>query len=241
VSTPAGYWIAVAIGAVICACLCTASRRWPGQWMRYAGRALSIVLLADAVTFVVVELAEGWSLRYSLPLALCDAALLIAALACWRPELQLPVELTYFWGLAGTLQAVVTPDLTAAFPQREFFQFVVGHIGIVIAALFLVIGLRRRPRSGSVLRVFAITAAYTAFVGVFDWLTGANYMYLARPPRQTSLLSVLGPWPWYIASAAGVAFVLLLILDAPFRRGRVRPPPSHEEAADLARLRFLTG
>ncbi|MBE3075747.1 MAG: hypothetical protein IMZ75_12535, partial [Actinobacteria bacterium] len=36
-----------------------------------------------------------------------------------------------------------------------------------------------------------------------------------------SLLSVLGPWPWYILSAAAVAFVLLLILDAPFHRRRL--------------------
>ena len=47
---------------------------------------------------------------------------------------RVAVELTYFWGLAGTLQAIVTPDLSAGFPQLEFFMFVVGHLGIVIAA-----------------------------------------------------------------------------------------------------------
>jgi len=35
---------------------------------------------------------------------------------------------------------------------------------------------------------------------------------------------VLGPWPWYILSAAAVAFVLLLILDAPFHRRRLARP-----------------
>jgi uncharacterized membrane protein YwaF len=67
-------------------------------------------------------------------------------------------------------------------------------------------------------RVFAITAAYTACLGVIDWLTGGNYMYLARAPAHSSLLSLLGPWPWHIASTAAVAIVLLLILDAPFRQ-----------------------
>ena len=43
-------------------------------------------------------------------------------------------------------------------------------------------------------------------------------MYLAAIPTHGSLLSVLGPWPWYILSAALVALVLLLILDAPFYR-----------------------
>jgi len=166
-------------------------------------------------------LADGrWSVQASLPLALCDVALIVAAIACWSPRWYLPVELTYFWGLAGTLQAVVTPDLSSGFPQLEFFEFVVGHLGIVIAALFLVVGLRLRPRRGSVRRVFTITAAYTAFVGWFDWLTGSNYMFLASVPRHGSLLSVLGPWPWYILSATGVALVLLLVLDLPFHRRR---------------------
>lgn len=224
VSSPAAYWTAVAIGAVICAGLCAAARRWPGRWTRYAARAISVVLLADAAAFLSAPLVDGsWSVQTSLPLALCDVALVVAAVACWSPQWDLPVELTYFWGLAGTLQAVVTPDLQYDFPRVEFFEFVVGHLGIVIAALFLVVGLRRRPRPGSVLRVFGITAAYTVFVGVFDWLTGANYMYLARLPGHVSLLSLLGPWPWYLVNGTGVAVVLLLILDAPFRADRVRP------------------
>jgi hypothetical integral membrane protein (TIGR02206 family) len=225
VSTPAAYWISVAMGAVICVGLCTACRRWPGPWVRWAGRAISVVLVADAVAFVSVPLAQGaWSAQTSLPLALCDVALIVAAIACWWPKWSLAVELTYFWGLAGTLQAVITPDLSAGFPRLEFFEFVVGHLGIVVAALYLVVGLQLRPRGGAVRRVFAITAAYTAFVGWFDWLTGSNYMYLAAVPRHGSLLSVLGRWPWYILSAAGVALVLLLILDVPFYRRKLSTP-----------------
>ena len=129
------------------------------------------------------------------------------------------VELTYFIGLAGTLQAVLTPDLDAAFPHLVFFEYVVGHVGIVLVALFLVVGMRLQPRPGAVLRVFAITAAYTAFVGLIDGVTGANYMFL-RPPGEWTLLRLLGPWPWYVVSAAGVALVLLGVLDLPFRRGR---------------------
>lgn len=227
VSTPAAYWTAVAIGVVICAAVCTASRRWPGGWVRYAGRALSVVLLCDAAAFLSAPLVEGrWSVRTSLPLALCDVALVVAAVACWSPQWDLPVELTYFWGLAGTLQAVVTPDLQYDFPRVEFFEFVIGHLGVMIAALFLVVGLRRRPRPGSVRRVFAITAAYTVFVGLFDWLTDSNYMYLAERPAHFSLLSLLGPWPWYLVNGTGVAVVLLLILDAPFRPGRGGPNAS---------------
>jgi hypothetical integral membrane protein (TIGR02206 family) len=146
----------------------------------------------------------------------------MAALACWSPGWSLGLELTYYWGLAGTLQAVITPDLAAGFPQLEFFEFVVGHVGIVAAALYLVVGLGQAPRPGSVTRVFAITVAYAAFIGLFDWLTGSNYMFLAAPPDNPSLLSLLGPWPCYLLSATAVALVLLVLLDEPFRRARRR-------------------
>jgi hypothetical integral membrane protein (TIGR02206 family) len=169
---------------------------------------------------VVAQTVAGtWSAETSLPLPLCDVGVLVAGVACfWSAPLL--VELTYFWGLAGTLQAVAFPDLSSNFPHLVWFQYTAGHLGIVFAALFLVVGMRLRPRRGAVVRVFAITAAYTAFVGVVDWLTGANYMFLRQPPPEWTLLSVLGPWPWYVFSAAGVAIVLITVLDAPFWRSR---------------------
>lgn len=216
VVTPVPYLVAVLLAIVVGAALCLGARRRPGQWSIVATRVLSLVLLADGVSFVVAKVLAGtFSAKTDLPLALCDAALVVAAAACWW-RTPLLVELTYFWGLAGTLQAVITPDLNAGFPHLVFFQYLAGHLGIVFAALYLVVGLHVVPRPGSVVWTFAITLAYTAVVGLVDALSGANYMFLRRPPGNWTLLRVLGPWPWYIASAAGVALVLLMILDVPF-------------------------
>ena len=224
-SSPLAYWFFVVTAAAIAVVLCVACRRSPGPWVRGAGRALALVLAADAVVFLVRQVVGGgWSVRNSLPLALCDVALVVAAVACLFPSWSLGVELTYFWGLSGTLQAVLTPDLHVGFPSLEFVLFVVGHLGIVLAALYLVAGLRIVPRPGAALHVFAITVAYAAVIGAFNWLTGSNYMYLAAPPENPSLLSLLGPWPWYLLNATGVAIVLFAVLDAPFQYTRRRVP-----------------
>ena len=218
----------------VSAALCVGARARPGAWVTSAGRALSALLAAVTVAWIVqTSTAPGWTASGSLPFALCDMATLVAAAALWtrRPLL---VELTYFWGLAGTLQAVLTPDLSVGFPSLTFFEYVVAHAGIVCAALFLVIGQGVAPRPRAVPRVFAITLAYTACVAVIDAATGGDYMFLRSEPSNWTLLRVLGPWPWYIASAAGVAVVLFSALDAPFWRGRRRAGGGAEFPHDAA-------
>jgi hypothetical integral membrane protein (TIGR02206 family) len=223
VVSPAAYWSMVVLAAVICAAVCSLARRRPGPWTMVVARLIGLALIVDAVTYSLGSVVAGtWSASTSLPLALCDAGVIVAAVACWT-RIPLLVELTYFWGLAGTLQAIITPDLVTTFPHLAFFEYLIGHLGIILAALFLVVGLRMSPRPGAVARVYAITLAYTAFVGLVDWASGADYMFLRSPPQEWTLLKVLGPWPWYIVSAAGVAIVLLVLLDLPFwgaRRSR---------------------
>ena len=225
VVTPVAYGAAVALAVVAGVAACTGGRRRPGPWRPWVARLLGAVLLGDAVSYVLALVVAGtFSARTDLPLALCNVAVLVAAAACfWR--LPVLVELTWFWGLAGTLQAVITPDLDVGFPHLVFFQYMVGHLGIVLAALFLVIGMGIRPRPGAVLRVLAVTALYTGFVGLVDGLSGANYMFLRSPPANWTLLRLLGPWPWYTVSAAAVAVVLVTALDAPFWAGRRKGTP----------------
>lgn len=234
--TPGAYGAGVALAVVLGVVLCVEGRRRPGPWRVLAAAAIGVVLLADALAYIVgLAVAGTFSARTDLPLALCDVALLVAAAACLTGARQL-VELTYYWGMAGTLQAVITPDLSSGFPHLVFFEYLVGHLGIVLAALFLVVGLGLVPRPGAVPRALAITAGYTVLVGMVDWLSGANYMFLRRPPGEWTLLRLLGPWPWYTVSAAGVAVVLFALLDLPFRPARHRraatpgtgaPRPAH--------------
>jgi len=232
VVSPTAYAASVAIAALVGTGLCVGARRRPGRWTQVAARALGLALAAVAGSWIVQSVVQGpWTAAGSLPLPPCDVALIVAAVACWWPVPVL-VELTWFWGLAGTLQAVITPDLDVAFPHVVFFQYVIGHLGIVLASLYLVVGLEITPRRGAVWRTFTITAAYTAFVGAVDAVTGGDYMFLRSPPASWSLLSVLGPWPWYIVSATGVALLLLMLLDIPFRRGH--PPEPEVVRSDQA-------
>lgn len=216
------YWVSVSTAGVGLVALCVMARRHRGPWTVIPAWVFGGLLLAEQISWQIGFLVHhDWTARQSLPFDLCDITAWIAVAACWF-LIPLCIELTYFWGLAGTLQAIVTPDVGAAFPHLEFIDYVVEHLVIVMAGLYLVVGLGHRPRPGSVRRIFTITVGFAAMVAVVDYVTGANYMFLRGRPPYVSLLNVLGPWPWYIPACAALAVVLFVALDLPFRQDRAR-------------------
>jgi hypothetical integral membrane protein (TIGR02206 family) len=229
IASPA-WVVTLAVTAIGAIGLPIAARRHPGPWVEWTTKVLAIALVAVSVAWIVSTSAGHWKAATGLPVALCDIATLVAAAALWW-QASLLIELTWFWGLAGSLQSLLTPDVKVGFPSVEFLEYVIAHAGIVTAATLLVIGLRRPPRPGAVPRVFIITALYTALVGAIDAATGGNYMYLSHRPNATTLLNALGPWPWYVFSATGVALVLLIALDAPFWAQRRRARTQTMETA----------
>jgi hypothetical integral membrane protein (TIGR02206 family) len=219
---------AVAVAAVLCAALCTGARVRPGAWTGVVARLLAVVLVANLAVWQVVTLAQGhWSPTNGLMLDLCPVSAVVAAAALWTRR-RLLAELTYFWGCAGSVQGLLTPDHRYRFPDYFYFQFYVTHAGVVLAGLFLVVGLRLAPRRGAVARVFTLTLGFAAVAALVDVVTGGNYMFLRDQGGRGTLLDLMGPWPWYIASGVGLGLVLLLVLDAPFRHRGHRVPGARQ-------------
>ena len=211
---------AVLATVVVAAALCAAARYLPGRWVTVTARVIAVALVLNLVVWQAVTVHGGhWNPSADLMVDLCPAANLATAAALWtlRPTL---VELAYFWACAGAIQGVFQPDLRWHFPSYYYFQFYIDHSGAVIAALFLVIGLGARPRPHAVRRVFAFTVGFAALAAVVDVFSGGNYMFLRDKGPAGTLLDLFGPWPWYIASAALVALVFLLLLDLPFSIAR---------------------
>lgn len=218
--SPVAYNVSLGIAAAGCAGFCVAARLRPGPWVLTAARSLGVLLAAEAASRLIAPAVQGrFSVHDDLPLFLCDLVAWIAPAAFWWQS-PLLYELTYFWGLAGGIQGVLTPTVKAPFPRLGFMQYVVAHNGVVVAALITVIALRFVPRERAVSRMFVLACGYTALVGIVDATTGANYMYLRAPPPESTLLDVLGPWPWYVLSGAAIGLLLFVVLDLPFRRRR---------------------
>ena len=206
---------------------------------------LALVLLTSWLAEDVVLMARrAFSVQTSLPLHLCDLGVVVCAVtliwlasvtsrangaAASSQTLQTLYELAYFWGLGGTTQALLTPDLEPGFPSFLCIRFFVTHGGIIVAVLGMTIGLGLRPRPGAVPRVWLMTAALLPPMLLVNWLLDANYMFLCGPPKQPSLYDYFGPWPWSLLTLAAVAWVLLGLCYLPFwiadRRRRSSAPP----------------
>ena len=234
----AQHGVAVAIVLIAATALVVVMRRAttgrpPGS--ARLDRAIRWGLAIGCVGIEVSELVRrmvfsGASLRSTLPLNLCDASILIGPVVLLTAHRRL-YELLYFWGIGGALQALATPIVTRGFPDPRCLGFFLGHGLVLSSALYATVVLRLRPVPRSILRVWLITTAYgLAMVPVNHWL-GTNYLFVLRKPDTPSLLDLMGPWPWYLATLSGVAFLVLLICYLPFslkdqagRRGQLGSP-----------------
>jgi len=219
-----GALAAIAGAAVILSLLLRRGADRPGV-RRGVCWGLAAVLLIGAVVAQIGRVIGGvWSLQESLPLHLCDIAVLTTAVALIgvgrraksNRASQLLYELACVWGLGGTSQALLTPDVTTAAYSPDCVRYFVLHGAIVVGVLVMTFGLHMRLQPGAPVRVWLVTLALAIVVGLVDWGLGANYMYLCANPARPSLFDLLGPRPWTLLWLAVVATGLILLCYAPF-------------------------
>jgi hypothetical integral membrane protein (TIGR02206 family) len=190
--------------------------RWP-RGERTIGKIIAILLGLNYLGYALyLRSTQEITWQTELPFQLCDWAMvaIVVALLTGRERW---LEVAYFWGLGGTLQAILTPDLRHAFPDVRFFSFFIGHSGIVVGILFLMIARGYRPHFSSIWRTFAWSEVYFVVTIVVDLITGVNYGYLLRKPQEASLLSFLSDnWPIYLLQMHLLALAFFFALYVPF-------------------------
>lgn len=212
----------------------TAWATWAVRRGRLGDRTLRVVgwlLLVTAFGWL------GWSMRPSewdgglpLPLNLSDWLRIITALALIT-RAGWTVVLSYYWGLTLNLQALLTPDLAYSFnPALEFAMFWFSHGVAFIVPIVLVVGVGLRPTWRGFGLCCLGTLVWAGITMTVNALLGVNYGYLMGAPESGSALDLMGPWPWYLLTAAAVLAVVWAVMTWPWvtaaARERSRPAPS---------------
>ena len=109
---------------------------------------LGATLIVNEVGLWVYRMAtvESFSefLQRHLPLHICGIALFVVVFTLFRRN-QTLYEVAYFWGIVGTLNAVLTPQLEVGFPHYRFFQYFIVHGGIVRQCAVCDVGIENAP------------------------------------------------------------------------------------------------
>jgi hypothetical integral membrane protein (TIGR02206 family) len=190
-----------------------------GERLRRAARSgLAFLLLGNELFWHAWHAHfDLWTVKSLLPLNLCNLLVFLSVYALLTRS-QLAYEFIYLLGIPAASQVLLTPALGPfGFPHSLFFQIFISHGGVVLAALYLTWVEGLRPASWrSVGRVAAIALLYAAAIFFVNPLLGGNYLFLAYKPPAATLLDLLGPWPWYGLSMAGIGLALVALMYLPF-------------------------
>lgn len=151
------------------------------------------------------------------PLFLCDVVSVVLGVALIKKS-QRWTEIGYAWGMAGTLQGLITPVTRYDFPAIEYFTFFLQHGGVPVAAVLLIWGFGLRPQPGAYKRVWIWTWVYLFCTMTINTLIGTNYSFLNAKPPVPTVLDVLGPYPWYLVSLHALAAIAFYLLLLPFKK-----------------------
>ena len=119
--------------------------------------------------------------------------------------------------VAGAAQAVLTPSVgNYGLPHFWAIQSLASHGLLIIALVYMTTIEGFRPTWRSVWKTMLFLNVYALFVTGVNRLIGSNYMYTMGKPATSSLLDMMGPWPWYLLTAELVALSLFCLLYLPF-------------------------
>ena len=181
------------------------------------------IALALGIALPVYECAKifirvsiyNYELAEQLPFHICSLALLLVAYMLIRRNYP-AFEVAYFWAMGGTLQAILTPDISEGFPGLAFVTFFIGHGLVIVGVVYAIVVFRFKPTLASVGKTAIVTLVYLPIAAILNILLDTNFLYLRHKPAQASILDLLGPWPWYIAALVLLGLVICMFLYLPF-------------------------
>ena len=178
---------------------------------------LAILLWLNEASWHLWNIAYGvWSVQEHLPLHACSILIWLAGFMLLFKNYRI-YEFIYFMGIAGAIQALLTPNIGIyGFPHFRFVQTFISHGLLVTSAVYMTVVEGMRPTWRSLLCVMLVSNLYMGVVFVVNKLIGSNYLYVAHKPPGPTLLDALPDWPWYLLYMEAIGLVMFLLLYLPF-------------------------
>ncbi len=183
---------------------------------RKAFNGLGWFISLTVITYHLYFISLGeYQIKTDLPLYLCSfIALLIPIFTFYRSYWI--YEIVLFWIIAGTLQGVITPDISTGFPSFDYLRYWIVHLGLLIIVFYATFVFGMRPLFKSVFKSIFALQIYVVMVVAVNYLLNANYFYLNEKPQSASMLDYFGEWPYYIIITQLILLPYFIIIYLPF-------------------------
>ena len=174
---------------------------------------ISTTLLQELLHYFYKINLNSFDPAKDISLHMCGFSLFISCYALYTRN-QTAFELSFFWGLAGALQAIITPD-----PTRFYFGYIstfwsfLSHGLIILNVLWMIFVFDMRCRKYSLINTVIITNGAVFVVGLINNVigNGANYWFISQKPSGENP-ALIGEWPYYLITfqLAGILFMMLI-------------------------------
>ena len=184
---------------------------------------IAVTLLQELLHYFFKINLNSFDIAQDLSLHMCGISVFISCYALYTKN-QAAFELSFFWGLAGALQAVLTPDPTRFhFGYISTFWSFLSHGIIIMNVFWLIFVDNMRCRKNSLLNTILVTNGAIFIIGIINSAigNGANYWFICEKPSGDSPF-LIGEWPYYLFTfqLAGILFMSLIYLPMWFTVNR---------------------
>ena len=183
------------------------------SWAKHPNypRFLAVILVLNLLIENIYSWNIGkWFIQDNLPLHLCGISGLLSIILLIRYNAVI-ANLLFYWGLTGGFHSLLTPEFDLGMRGYLFYSYFISHGGLIFTAFYIVKHNGYKPEKNSWLKAFLFIQLAVLIIGIFDWATNSNYMYLLAPPIVDNPL-IVGKWPWYIIVFEALAMLHFLIL-----------------------------
>ncbi len=178
------------------------------------------IRLVLAFTLIIADMSYFWhkmyigaEIRNHLPITVCGWSAILGGFMLLSKK-QALFDIVYFWVLAGSINALITPAvITDNGPTHfRYYQFWIEHIGIFIAVFYMLFVHKFKVNLKSLIRAsIAILVMGAVAIYVNSNIEGANYLFLSSTEAGESVLDFL---PSNIFLRLGIMSTILFTMFA---------------------------
>lgn len=155
-----------------------------------------------------------WDMRTNLPLHLCGISGILSIVLYFKYN-EILANLLFYWGITGGFHSLLTPEFDLGRDGYLFYGYFISHGGLLLTSIFMIQHRGFKPLEGSWIQAFLLIQFAVVAIGIFNWTTDSNYMYLSAPPIVDNPL-IIGDWPWYILVFEALALAHFAFLYSVF-------------------------